>query len=101
MRMIDAEALIDCIPKTDIDIFENCRNCTTLTRDEVLDIIMSQKNIDAVPVSHAHWEMIESDGWNIETVIKCSNCGGIKETTEVYRYCPDCGARMEGFYEAD
>lgn len=37
--LIDRQAAIDAIPETHISMFENCRECELLTRDQVIDII--------------------------------------------------------------
>ena len=49
-RLIDADALKENIPNTNVDIFENCHNCTTLCDWEVKELIDKQPVIDAVDV---------------------------------------------------
>ena len=49
-NLIDRDTLIASIPKTNVDIFENCRNCTTLCDWEVKELIDKQPVIDAVEV---------------------------------------------------
>jgi rubrerythrin len=46
--------------------------------------------VDAVEVVHGRWEGIEFDMF-----YKCSNCGLIVEY-ELSKYCPNCGAKMDG-----
>jgi hypothetical protein len=46
-------------------------------------------SLDVAPVVHALWKMTDS--------AYCSRCNRIAVTK--YRYCPNCGARMDG--EAD
>ena len=47
--------------------------------------------VDAVPVRHGHWtDDIGIEGaWNY-----CSVCG--EQAIDLYDYCPNCGARMDG-----
>ena len=46
MRLIDADALIKNIPNTHEDIFENCRNCKLLDKNQIVDIIDEQPTIE-------------------------------------------------------
>lgn len=50
MRLIDANALKAKVPNTNVDIFENCRNCSTLMDWQVKELIDKQPTIDAVEV---------------------------------------------------
>ena len=55
---------------------------------------------DAVPVRHGMFIGTESDGYADGNPVyyewKCSECGCIFEEEEpTYRYCPNCGARMD------
>ena len=45
---------------------------------------------DVEPVKHGHWISKFENG---EVNTYCSACGNI--TYGLYRYCPDCGARMD------
>ena len=50
---------------------------------------------DTEPVIHGRWENIGGDEW-------CCNCCGYVKATEsrndrpTYKFCPGCGARMDG-----
>lgn len=65
------------------------------------DIDLSQLPVaDVAPVVHGHWETIldELGNYGFE---KCSACGD-KYGSFTYRYCPNCGAKMDervGTYE--
>lgn len=78
-RTIDADALMDNIRK-------HCIIpgwCYPLIELEINDA----PTIEAVPV---HGE------WIKETVLsKCSVCG-FRLGADTYRYCPNCGAKMDG-----
>lgn len=50
MKLIDADALKANVPNTNVDIFENCRNCSTLMDWEVKELIDKMPTIDAVEV---------------------------------------------------
>ena len=50
MRLIDADLLKSKVPNTNVDIFENCRNCSTLMDWEVKELIDKMPTIDAVEV---------------------------------------------------
>ena len=49
-RLIDADALKANVPNTNVDIFENCRNCNTLMDWQVKELIGKMPTIDAVEV---------------------------------------------------
>lgn len=64
--------------------------------DVVTPIVVSQPTVDAVPVRHGRWR-------NYEGMLTCSECGmefydDIMEYCgdHVPKFCPDCGARMDG-----
>lgn len=46
MRLIDADVLKEMIPTTDVDFFENCRNCSLLYKEQVLELIDMTPTID-------------------------------------------------------
>ena len=91
MRLIDADALKENVPNTNVDIFENCRNCSTLMDWQVKELIDKMPTIDAVEVKHGEW-MDRSGGiegaWNY-----CSVCG--EQAIDLYDFCPNCGAKMQ------
>ena len=48
---------------------------------------------DVAPVVHGRWVVVEG---MIENAV-CSNCGRhFQSYYEAYRYCPNCGAIMDG-----
>ena len=65
--------------------------------------IQSAPTIDAEPVRHGRWEMVE-DPW-FSDVCKCTACGEeyvLEYVLEAdtpseygYNYCPNCGAKMD------
>lgn len=97
-RYIDADMLIKAIPETRVDIFENCRNCTTLLRDEVVDIINDQPKIFAPEVKHGHWIYTGEDDVDRNGLYKCSECGAGEAHSHSVEvpFCWHCGASMKG-----
>lgn len=83
MRLIDADALIKTLNEEKIKF-----------NADVNYFILNAPTIDAEPVRHGKWT------WE-ECVYKCSECshkayGNILECMDgTYKYCPNCGARME------
>ena len=65
--------------------------CGDITVCEARAEIMALPPIDAAPVVHGRWE---------DTVIgtaKCNLCGGNYNVyKEFMKYCPNCGAKMDG-----
>ena len=106
MRLIDADALIMAIPDTSADIFENCRYCKLLDKEQITEIINNAPTIEAE--RHGHWKEHPLD-WEQRV---CSVCGGTAETITYHLkdgrvrsrgtpYCPHCGALMEEEVEED
>lgn len=56
------------------------------------DTIYNQQRyvIDVQPVKRGKWIGVDHDMY-----FKCSECGYMTEWQR-YKYCPDCGARMDG-----
>ena len=101
---ISREALIDRLSK-------NLSACNHGTFSEMCysDAIETVKHFpaaDVEPVRHGRWEHKKND----YSVAWCSKCKGMFDTTwhgktakeyfaqfgEAYRYCPRCGAKMQG-----
>lgn len=103
--MIDINTLKNAIPDTRVSMFENCRECTLLSKEEILRIIDSLPEIEAEPVKHARWVT-----WNFpgDEHCYCTECEQRYDLQELYlggydypKYCPNCGARMDGENETD
>ena len=100
MRLIDADLLKAKVPNTNVDIFENCRNCRTLMDWEVKELIDKMPTVDAVEVVHGEWEYNPRDAIEMMfTLPKCSICG--HESADALNYCPNCGAKMDGERKKD
>ena len=55
-----------------------------------LDVIETMPAVDAEPVRHSKW-VCRTPG-----VFSCGECLGLALGNRPTRYCPDCGARMDG-----
>ena len=64
-------------------------------------VIDDIKAADAVEVVHAEWDVIEDD-YHFDTIYKCSACKEEFVTIDgtpaenLWNYCPNCGAKMDG-----
>ena len=52
------------------------------------------KPVEFVPLRHAYWEKMPSNG--IGGTGKCSECGKSIYGYIAMKYCPNCGAKMDG-----
>lgn len=61
-----------------------------------LKLLDAQPAADVVEVVHGEWNIVYVDTGHIymEKMYKCSVCGSRKYND--YRYCPNCGAKMDG-----
>lgn len=100
MKLIDADALMD-------DIKETIENSGCVNHEgEILDCIAYADEIDAVPVVRGEWIAEQKTAEYCE--LRCSICDysigetdqfdetEVKQFSEWYKYCPCCGARMDG-----
>ena len=91
MRLIDADALKEKISEDHFKTYGNAMKC-----------IMLAPTVDAVPVVHGDWTIID-DEYNMETIYQCSVCkedfvtiDGETPQENLWNYCPNCGAKMDG-----
>lgn len=69
--------------------------------DRARCVVMRSKTIDAVPVVHGRWDEVGKVFVHsmYDLFTKCSQCsfGHVRnEYQEPFRYCPNCGAKMDG-----
>ena len=88
-RYIDADEV-----KYDIDLVWFCRqDIPDDAIDKMLELIDKEPSADVEPVRHGHWiNDIGYAGWT------CSECGD-HEGNKTDKYCPNCGAKMDGWEE--
>lgn len=63
---------------------------------EMWDEFEDVERVDAVPVRHGRWEMKSDPYGFFDEIPVCSECGCTTKLREVYKFCPNCGARMDG-----
>lgn len=68
----------------------------------IVDMIKDAPSCGVKPVRHGEWSNYRINGYDglhpvYET--QCSLCGGYARFT--YRFCPHCGARMDGGTDGD
>ena len=90
MRLIDKDELIDAVEGA-INVLE-LHGVSRIFTSVPLAIIIAAPTIDAAPVVHGKWEVSMSPFWDA----KCSECGFRTKTDWKWRYCPECGAKMDG-----
>lgn len=90
-RLIDANAyLAKMRPKGISDeLWEECGTYKS---------VINEPTVDAEPVRHGKWidkntPMHLHSPWNRW---KCSVCGECYECSDNFKYCPHCGAKMDG-----
>ena len=84
MRLIDADKFIETAWKK-LDM--NDSYIPVDIKEHVLD---KMQTVDAVPVRHGKWLDYLKEGLKY----KCSECES--RFDRPYKYCPNCGAKMDG-----
>lgn len=91
---IDREALRKILENwrdahADVDDEEGCG-----LLEDVIWEVDAQPAADVASVVHGRWNVVE--GRRLDNAI-CSNCGRrFQAYYEAYRFCPNCGAKMDG-----
>ena len=98
LDLIDRQAL--GIGRCDPDAFPIQNRGYCAGWNGVIGLIEQAPTVDAVEVVHAKWE----EWWppkhmiftGDEMLYRCSACDAKYADTEGYKYCPYCGAKMDG-----
>lgn len=98
--LISSAAAIEAFDDERVD-----RNYGDVSPESVIRVIESIPAVDAVPVVHGRWSekrWMTDDDWGVinHRAIVCSACKGEIAEGEQTRYCPNCGAKMDGEQEA-
>ena len=93
-RYIEADELRE-------ELFESSQFDTYNDYSMVIDAIDLAPTIEAEPVKHGKWDLVEGD---CSILARCSVCGrnvvggiswDLKGNEYRYKYCPNCGAKMD------
>lgn len=99
---IDRDEALNAILGCDADVCETLDEwgeCEWgLSRELINEAIASIPQAEVVPVRYGKWE--EGIIWRKDCFWICSECKFPSEASaapKLYHYCPNCGAKMEGF----
>lgn len=84
-----------CLPCKEAGKDHNGCKCRACWVDDMCGEVIDAPAADVAPVVHGYWEhKITSYG---EIVSSCHNCKyPVSQFWELAKYCPSCGARMDG-----
>lgn len=110
--LISRKALLEDIENADTDIIgdydEYFDRKIGFSREWIKNIVNGFPSVDAEPVVHGRWEAMHYEGGILDgaNCERCSNCGWDRffdepEIKSVFRYCPKCGALMDGGNDND
>lgn len=99
---IEREELIEHLAKNIVCLNKDSEDC----KEVMLDGIMRFEKSDVEPVKHGEWLNFCGD----YSTAECNQCGELYEVSpdekpndvylelfkQEYRFCPNCGARMDG-----
>lgn len=88
MRLIDADALKEELNSWAVDLTKS--KFPHYIKDDADCIIDTAPTIDAMPVRHGRWVVIDAEE---PRRYGCSECKRLSWNME--NYCPNCGARMD------
>ena len=83
MRLIDGDELRDIYSSVPNGVY---------TTGHIITAIDECKTIDAAPVKHGRWELVDEAE---PRRYGCSECSCLS-WYGTYKYCPNCGAKMDG-----
>lgn len=92
-RLIDTDAL--GIGRCNPDLLPFCNRPYAAGWNGVVNIIENAPTVDAVEVVHGRW----IDRPTVKGQVYCSECATLEKATDSNyrsRYCPNCGAKMDG-----
>ena len=93
-RLIDVNALkqmFDEREADDVELYGGVHIVECFPADDAKEIVDKCPTVEAVPVVHGRWKTTDT---LLGRCCVCSVCGSCP--TMEYRYCPYCGAKMDG-----
>lgn len=89
MKLIDADRLVN-----ETDDRYTLNEIGRRERDDIVNALEFAPTVDAVPVRHGKWSVPHGH----PNARVCSVCMMIchEDSARFYKYCPNCGARMDG-----
>lgn len=65
--------------------------------ESVYEEIQDMHAADVAPVRHGYWEfpIFANSDDELDPRVKCSECGSVEAAFARWKYCPNCGARMD------
>lgn len=59
--------------------------------------VKSMPAADVAPVRHGYWEfpIFADNDDELDPRVKCSECGSVEAAFARWKYCPNCGAKMD------
>ena len=104
MKLVDLDEVIDAIESTEWyhlvngELSEGAKGdeSALYKAEDVYKAIKGVPVVDVEFVGDGHWIVIDDDPCEVWA---CDQCGFILEREEPYRYCPYCGAKMDGEQE--
>lgn len=80
--------------RSNIQTVLNDTTCPTHIAAEIEQYLELEPAVDAVPVVHGFWIDENPDDF-LDPRMRCSICRVIASPLIKWRYCPNCGAKME------
>lgn len=105
MRLIDVDDFDNKLEKVMLRYQAKGRKQVAEDYNFVRTVLTTAPTVDAVPVVHGRWNKTQEPlGWRDVDCIECSNCHEIWlidedygfDDLEFWKYCPNCGAKMDG-----
>ena len=99
-KYIDMEALAEWLKRIPLkDLSDGRGLCSVIFEDDFKRAIKKMPKgviVDVAPVRHGRWERVipskSASKWS--TKVSCSNCHSAGYAH--HKYCPNCGAKMDG-----
>ena len=86
IRLIDANALCRVV-----DRYKGSYPAASA----IISVVAAAPTIEAEPVRHARWVTC-NDGSDFDGETVCTGCKGVSPSGWWWKYCPHCGAKMDG-----